>query len=77
MAVTWLVNSCFRSSLKETKRSFYQLQSNAPTISTPQKGYFGNECSMIIYMMNKFSSKIQLLIFYDINTAVIFRQLII
>lgn len=44
-------------------------------------GYFGNECSMIIYMMNKFiialSSKIQLLILYDINTAVIFRQLII
>lgn len=39
MAVTWLVNSCFRSSLKETKRSFYQFQSNAPTISTPQKGY--------------------------------------
>lgn len=82
MAVTWLVNSCFRSSLKETKRSFYQFQSNArPTISTPQKGYFGNECSMIIYMMNKFiialSSKIQLLILYDINTAVIFRQLII
>lgn len=44
-------------------------------------GYFGNECSMIIYMMNKFiialSSKIQLLILYDINTAVIFRQSII
>lgn len=63
------------------KKSFYQFQSNAPTISTPQKGYFGNECSMIIYMMNKFiialSSKIQLLILYDINTAVIFRQLII
>lgn len=39
MAVTWLVNSCFRSSLKETKMSFYQSQSNAPTISTPQKGY--------------------------------------